>query len=338
MSSNLIRKTATPGDVYVLPEMASFSTGWMQASDNFVCRKAFPSRPTATQAGKYKVFPRGYFFRDEMKKRADNARSQEVGFGVAEKEYFCHVFAAHTKLGRQIRANATKLQLDQAATKLLSMKAMLSQEIEWHSLYFAAGKWTTDITGVASGLGAGEFLSFADASATPIATLRTALRDQHKLTGFRPNKAIFDQETWDVFREHPNVISRVNQGQTQGFANVTRQQVAAALEIDEILVSSAVKVTTGEDTTPTTDTAAWVPSNGVLLLYVNPSASVLEPTAGVTFDWTGYLDGQAGEFGQVMTSWYEQATGSQIYEIEQARDQHQCSADLGTFLASPLAI
>lgn len=336
MTTQLIRKAVAQGDVYVIPEMSSFSTGWMQSTDSFVCRKAFPSRGSTEQAGKYKVFPRGFFYRDEMKKRADGARSQRVDLEVAEKSYFCNVFAAHTPLGPQIRANATKIQLDQAATKLLSMKAMLSQEIEWHSLYFAAGKWTTDITGVASGVGAGEFLSFADAAALPMATMRTAIRDQHKLTGFRPNKAIFDQQTWDVFREHPNVISRVNGGQTQGFAQVTRQQVAQVLELDEILVSSAVKVTTGEDTSPTTDTGAFVADNGILLLHVNPSASVLEPTAGVTFDWTGYLGG-AGEFGQIIRSWYDQATLSQIYEIEQARDQHQCSADMGTFLASPLA-
>ena len=336
MTTQLIRKTATQSDVYVVPEMSSYSTGWMLRTEDFVCRRAFPSVGTATQAGKYKCYPRGFWFRDEMKQRADGARSAGIGLDVQEKEFYCKVFAAHVPLGPQVRANMTKLQLDQAATRLLSQKAMLNQEIEWHSLFFATSKWTTDITGVASSPSSSQFLSFASASAYPMETMRRAIRDQKELTGFRPNVAIFDQETWDVFREHPNVISRVNGGQTSGFAVVSRQQVAQALEIDEILVSSAIKTTTGEDTTPTTDTTTYIAGNGVLLLYRNPSPSQLEPTAGVTFDWTGYL-GQAGDFGQIIRSWSEPGTNATYYEIEQARAQHQASADMGTFLASPLA-
>lgn len=321
--SRISKAQPDAGSVYVVPELGTMSVGFMQNPADFVAPQVFPAIQVKQQAGKYPLYPRGYFFRDEMKKRADGAPSQGSGFAVEYDEFYCDVWAWHTKQGPQVRANARHVDLDRAAVELMSHKALISLEKEWVTNFFANNIWTTELVSHATPTGS-QILTWDDDAALPIKDMKTARRTMKQLTGYRPNTAVFSADAWDRFTEHPNVLNRINQGQTSGIAEITKEQVGALIGV-KILVAEGIETTTEEGQTEDFD---FIVPTGLWMGYVAPNPGLFVPSAGYRFDWTGYLGG-AGPQGQVVSRWYEQKEKAHYYEIEQARDQHLVSADMG---------
>lgn len=324
-----------PSDVYVVPQLTQLSVGFMLQPAGLVSRVC-KSVQVQQQSGKYISYPRGYFFRDEMKTRADGAESAGSGFAVDNTpSYFADVWAWHTDIGPQVRANAKTVDVDRAATMLCSNKAVLRRELLFLAKFFTTGVWTTQVTGATSGGGglAGTNLGWLDSGAYPIKQLKAAMRSQQALSGYRPNVAIFDVKAWDAFCEHPNVLARINNGQTPGGpAEVTKNMVAAWLGLDEVLVTEGVKTTSKEGQTDAMNFMATSGSGQVLLVYTPPAPGLFIPSAFYFFDWVA--DGLVGSYGNAVSRWYNQDRKATRYEIEMATDCKLVSADMGSFLTN----
>lgn len=330
------KNSPDPSDVYVVRELTQLSVGFMLKPETLIAGIC-PSVQVSQQSGKFIQYPRGFFFRDEMQKRADGAQSAGGGFAVdTSPTYFADVWAWHTDIGPQVRANALTVDVDRAAVMLCTNKALLRRELLFLSTFFKSGVWTTQVTGATSGGGgtADVNLGWLDASAKPIKQLKTMLRSAQKLSGYRPNKVLFDTLAWDTFCEHPNVVNRINAGQTPGGpAEITQQQVAAWLQVDEVLVTQAVQTTSAEGATDTLDFLQSASNNGQIgAWYVPPAPGLFTPSAFYFFDWVA--DGLVGSFGNAVSRWYNQDRKATRYEIEMATDCHLVSADLGAFMTS----
>lgn len=322
-----------PSDVYIVQELTQLSVGFMLKPETLIAGLC-PSVQVSQQSGKYIQYPRGYFFRDEMRTRADGAESAGGGFAVdTTPTYFADVWAWHTDIGPQVRANARTVDVDRAATMLCSNKALLRRELLFLSKFFATSVWTTEVTGATSGGGglAATTLGWLDANAKPIAQLKAIMRSQQKLSGYRPNKILFDTLSWDTFCEHPNVVNRINAGQTPGGpAEITQAMVAGWLGVDTVLVTQAIQTTSKEGQT---DTLAFLKSSGqVGLYYVPPGPGLFTPSAFYFFDWVA--DGLVGSMGNAVSRWYNQDRKATRYEIEMATDCKLVSADLGCFMTN----
>lgn len=330
-----LRKNSGPNqnEVYIQPELTTISTGFMADGQTFAHANFFPSVQVEKERGSYPVFPPGAFFRDEMKKRADNARSAGGGFDVQHQPYDTNVWAWHTLLGNQVRRN-TSTDLDFAATELCSNKAMINREVQWMNAYFKAGVWSTDLT-FAAGSGDPNLLAWTDAAAKPIAQLKKILRDAKKKCAggkYRFNKVLFSEDAWDAFCEHPNVLARINNGQTPGGpAEITEQMVASWLRVGQIIVGDAI-YTTSADGNPDETFDTIIPSGSILLAYAAPKPGLLQPSAGYTFNWLDPDGGGSGDFGQSMAKWYDRDTKSWKYEIEQSYGMGVVSQDLAVFV------
>lgn len=325
-----------PGDVYVVSELTQLSVGFMMKPELLVASKICPSVQVSQQSGKYISYPRGYFFRDEMAKRADGAESQGSGFAVDNTPtYYADVWAWHTDIGPQVRANAKTVDVDRAAVMLCTNKALLRRELLWLATFFKTSVWTTQVSGLTSGGGgvAGTTLGWLDANAKPIAQIKAIKRSQQKLSGYPFNVAVFDTIAWDAFCEHPNVLNRINNGQTPGGpAEITRDMVARWLGIDMVYVLEGVKTTSNEGQTDTMDFMQSTGSGQVGFFYVPPAPGLFTPSAFYFFDWVA--DGLVGSYGQAVSRWYNQDRKSTRYEIEMATDCHLVSADLGSFMTN----
>jgi len=75
---------------------------------------------------------------------------------------------------------------------------------------------------------------FSSTASTPISTILTAM----DAMVMRPNVLVFGQAVWTKFRQHPEIVSAIlgNSG-TKGI--VTREQVAALFEVQQILVGQS---------------------------------------------------------------------------------------------------
>jgi hypothetical protein len=334
--ARIAKGSPDPSAVYVQRELTDMSVGFMMKPETLVANQICPSVPVKQQGGKYIHYPRGYFFRDDMKKRADGAESAGSGFDVdSTPTYFADVWAWHTDIGPQVRANAQIVDVDRAATMLCTNKAMLRREKLWLANFFATSVWTTEVTGATSGGGgvAGTDLGWLDANAKPVQQIKKVIRAVQKLHGFKPNHAVFDTLAWDTFCEHPNVLARINNGQTPGGpAEITKQMVASWLGLDKVLVLEGVITTSKEGATDALDFMATSGSGQLLLAYAPPAPGQFIPSAYYFFDWVA--DGLVGSYGNAVSRWYNQDRKATRYEIEMATQCKLVSADMGGFMTN----
>lgn len=346
-SKMLVRKAQgqpiNPADVYVEPGLTNISVSFTQ-STSLVSQAMAPSVPVSKQAGKYASFDRNFMYRDEMQERVDVQKAAEGTFGVNwNNEFKCPVYAWRTPIGGQARANAENaVDLDTFASRMCAMKARLRREVLWFGTFYKTGVWSTNVLAAKSGSGGVDNvnLTWMDANAKPVAQIKKALDDQSALVGddYRANKVVFSRDTWRIFCEHPNVLNRINAGQTPGGpAEATPNMVAGWLGVDEVIIAGMVQTTSNENAAgDSAATYARIATSGCLLAaYVPKGPALYEPAAMYSFDWIPQ-NSNVGGYGIAVASWYEQDRKAQIYEIEMATSQKLVSADCGLFMSNLL--
>lgn len=323
------------GDVHVNAPLTQISLAFLQRQDLFVADRVFQNIPVSKQSDLYFKFDRGHFLRNQMAKRAPGAESQGIGYGVATDSYFADVWAIHHDLPDQVVANAdAALNPDRESTELLMAQAMINRESQWVTNFFALSKWATDVTGVASAPSASQFIFWSDYSTSdPIGDIDKGKRTVAGSTSYEPNVLVLDRLTWGKLKDHPQIVNRLNQGQTPvGPALATLQSVAAILELDRILVSKAVRNTAIEGAA---NAISFIAGDNALLAYVPPSPGLMTPAAGYTFSWNGYLGAAAA--GQRVSRFRMEHLRSNRIELEMAYAQKLVAAELGYFFSNTLA-
>lgn len=314
------------GDVHVNRPLTNISIAFLQNADNFVADRAFPNIPVTKQSDRYFTYDRGEFNRDEMQKRAPSTESAGATYSIdSTPTYFANVWAIHKDVDDQVRQNAdSPLQLDREATEFVTHKALIKREKEFVSNFFGASLWATDKTASPK---------WDAASSTPIEDIRTGKRTVLASTGFRPNKMVVTRNVYDVLLDHPDIVGRLDRGQTPvGPAVTNRMQLAAIFELDEILVMDAIENTANKGGTASHSFIGG--TDGCLLVYAAPSPGLMVPSAGYTFSWTGMAG--ASNAGMRIKKFRMEHLESDRVEIQQAFAQKLVSADLGYFFDDAL--
>lgn len=324
----------TPGDVHVNVPLTNISIAYVQDASNFIADRVFPNISVAQQGNRYYTYDRGYFNRNEMEERAPSAESAGSGYTVdSTPTYFCPVYAYHHDIPDQRRANTdSMLDPEREATILVTQKGLIKREVLWASKYFGGGIWSNDWDGVASGMTGNQVLHWSDAASTPIENVRAAKTTVLESTGFEPNTLVIGQRVFDALIDHPDIVDRVKYGQTSGPANVDVAELQALLKIPRILVMKSIQNTGKEGDT---NSHAFIGGKKALLCYSAPAPSLMAPSAGYTFSWTGFL-GAAPNGMRIKKFRMEQNSADRV-EIESAFDQKLVAADLGFFWDSIVA-
>ena len=342
----LIRKSAGivqpgRGDVHVNRPLTNISIAFLQNADNFVARQVFPRISVSKQSDLYYTIPRGAFFRSQMKKRAPATESAGGNYEIGTDNYFAHVYAEHKDIADQVRANYDQpLDADRETTVFLTQQGLLLNEITFRENYFKDGQapgdvWTWVADGAATVSGSLDFTDGANNNlvywnrpgSTPIKDARRALRTVHRNTGFRPNTLTLGRDVYDELVDHPDIIGRIDGGQTPGGpAMVTRQNLAALFEVDRVLIMDGVE-NAAEEGLP--DAFDFIGGKNVLLSYRPAAPGLMTPSAGYTFSWTGLLG--SGADGLAISTMRMPTLKSDRHEIEMAFDMKRVSTDLGFF-------
>jgi len=316
-----IGKRLTAADVHVDRLETTQSMAYMQLAENFVAGRAFPNIPSQDRSNLYALYTKSFWLKSQMLRRAPGAGSAELHYGVDNtNSYTCNVMAGHMPLDEQTAANAqAPYEPARDNQEFMTQQALLFKEIEWAAAYFAQSIWGTDAT---------PGTKWDQSSSSPISEMRTGLRTVQQNTGIRPNIAIFGQQAWDIIVDHADLVGRTDRGQTTGTALVTRQTVAALLELDEVLVMGSVQNT---DDVGQSGTYAFIgDTDAVLLLHRPARPGRRTPSAGYTYSWSGLLGANA--LGGRITSWFEPSRKADIQEIELAYTFVVTGADLGYFI------
>ncbi len=330
-----INKAIGQSDVHVNRPLTNVSVAYMQNTNDFIANRIFPVVSVSNQSDTFWKFDRADWNRNEMKLRADATESAGVTFNLSQDSYYCPVYAVHHEIGDQLRANADSfLQLDRAATELITRKALIFQEVIWANSFFKTGVWNTLKTGLAATPGANQFLQWNDAASEPGKDIKSWKADIEQATGFTPNVLVLGSTTYRILSENDAIIDRIKYGQTPGSpAIATKSAMAQLFEVDRIEVLKGI-VNSGPE--GGTESNAYIAAaKSAALFYAAPSAGLMVPSAGYTFAWTGYLGANA--MGGRVSQFRRELVRSDRFEIELAFAPKVVAPDLGVFATAAVA-
>lgn len=317
-------------DVHTNVALTQYSLGFLQSVEGFVADRAFTRLSVPKKSNTFTTYDRGMFNRDEMQRRAAGTESSGMTYTVGSDTYLCERFALHIMIDDELRANAdSQFRLDQEAVEILTRKSLINREVKWAADFFVTGAWTGEDAGVSGTPSGAQFKQWNDAASTPIEDIRTSITARHAATGFRPNTFTVGREVYDALLDHPDIVGRLDRGQTVGTAMVLRQNLAELFEVDEILVMDAIANTAVEGAT---NAHSFIGGKAALLTYKAPNPGLLTPTAGLTFAF----DAMGGIGTSIKRMRFEERTSDRI-EIETHYDQKQVAADLGHFFLTAVA-
>jgi hypothetical protein len=335
------------GAVHVNQPLTNISIAYLQSTDHFIADKAFPPILVAKQSDAYFTYDRGEFNRDEMQERGPATESAGGTYNISTDTYYSRVFAYHKDIPDQVRANAdSPINLDREATEFVTHKALINREVNWVSKYFTAGNpgdtWTFDVDGVSAGATApasfdptdaanNDKLHWSDPASTPIEDVRQGLRYVLESTGFQPNCLTLGKAVYDALLDHPDIVGRIDRGQTSGPARTSLVTLGDLFEIEKVLVMRSIRNTAAQGQTAA---HTFIGGKHALLSYSPPSPGLMTPSSGYTFMWSGM---EGGGNGLRIKRFRIEPIASDRVEIEMAYDHKLVSSDLGYFFGGIVA-
>lgn len=315
----------TQSDVHVDAVLTNMSVAYIQGAGRYIAGQVAPVVPVNKQSDKYYVYTKNDWFRDEAQVRADATESAGSGYNLGTSSYSCDVYAFHKDVGDQVRANFDRpLDPDRDAVAFVTQRMLMRQEIQWVSDTFGTGIWGTDVVGGTN------FTRWSDyAGSDPVDDMETGKETILSTTGFLPNTLVLGYQVFRKLKHHPDILDRYKYTNSD---NVTPQLLARLFEVDRVLVSTAIKATNLEG-----ETSAYAFTHGkhAWLGYVNPTPSLLAPSAMYTFAWQGVSDGFGQNVG--VSSFRMPHLRATRIEAQMAWDNKIVATDLGYFFSGAVA-
>ena len=337
MGHNMItvhKSLPTKGDVHNNTPLTNFSEGYLQSRTAFVASDAFATIPVSKQSDTYYIWNRGDFNRDEARVRAPGTQVAGGGPRLSTGSYSALVYEWGHLIPDEVRSNSDPaIDLDMMGTEFVMNKLLIRKEIAFATNYLATGKWTTDLSGVSSGQSEGtSFLQWNDTNATPVKDVEYGKMSILLKTGYKPNTLILGAQVRSKLNTCPDIVNRLNSGQTSGPVVVNDSDLAQIFGVQRILVSEAIYNTANEGAT---ESNAFIAGKCALLCYSNPTPGLMQPSAGYTFGWTGF-PGSSAAATLIRTMRYEKEYADAIHGF-MSFDLKKVSADLGLFYATAIA-
>ena len=309
------KDSPTPGSVHISQPLTNVSIAYIQGADAYVADKVFPAVPVSKQSDVYYTFSKDDFFRDEAQFRAPGTESAGGGFDVATDFYVCRVIAYHKDVDDQTRANAdSQISLDASATRRVTSKMLIKKERQWAGKYFTTGVWGDDSTPA---------VLWDQPTAAPRKYIDTKKLLIQQKTGYKPNMLVLHQVVFMKLRDCPDIRDQFKYTSAD---SIDEEMMARYFGIPKLLVIGAVFAANQKGAA--VDMQFIAGPHG-LLCYTTDTPSLMEPTAGYTFKWTGFTGGQDGIRIKRMRNELKE---SDRIEGQMAHDQKLVASDMGCFL------
>ena len=277
----------TYGDVHVNQALTDVSVAFIQYSTNFIADKVFPMVPVVHKSDVYYVFSKDDFLRDEVQQRSDATESAGGGFNLTTQTYNAKVWGYHKDVGDQVRANQDPaVDIDVTTTKFIMQKQLIRRDAMFVSNYIKTGIWGTDVVGTVGGTPGSSTPAFwnDDANGDPFEDISAGQTTILQSSGLEPNVLALGFPVYQALRKHPLVIDRVKYTMQADAKNITPQLLAAAFDVDEVVVAKAVYNTAQEGVT---GSYSFILGKHALLCHRASAPGLMVPSAGYIFPWQG---------------------------------------------------
>lgn len=320
--------------------LTTFAVDWMQRATNYVATRVFPVVNVARASDKYLIYPRSYFFRDDVGPRPLGGYPRQVGYKVQTGQYLAEEEAIEAVLDDRERANATPPHdPERSKIKLLMSQHATHLERTWADGFFKAGVWTTERTGVAAAPTGTQRLHWSNDNADPIRDIDNDRILLGRTTGLAPNKLVLGADVKVALRNHPDLIGRLADNSVR---MVSDQFLAGLFDLDEVLTGMGVVNTGAErDTAAATEAAAnygfVVGAKDALLVYAATEPSLDQPSGGYTIAWDGLIPGGGVSTPAVIERGRDERAHSDWFQARMAHDQKIVAPDLGVYYSGIVA-
>lgn len=316
----------TRSDVHVNRPLTNISIAFIQDASMFVADKVFPMVPVKKQGDRYFQYSRKQWYRTNARRRGPSTESAGGGFDIDNTpNYFADVYAIHQDVSDQIRSNADQpIDMDRDASRWVAQQLLLKREKEFVASYFQTSTWTGSTTGsdiVPS-------TKWDAAGSDPVDDVMAEKDAVLEKTGYMPNTLVVTPQVHRALKNNASIIDRVKHTQ---LASITEDMLARLFEVDKYLVARATEDEAEEGQSASMDFVFG--DEQAMLVYANRTPSILQPSAGYIFNWTGLFG--AGQGMRVKRFRIEELESDRI-EGEMAWDMKLVAADLGAFFTDIL--
>ena len=291
---------------------------------NYIADRVFPLIDNVPLDAKIARYLKGAWFRDEAGIRGPGSRAKRGGYptdfiSLAVQEYAFAKEVTDEDKEIALMQGAAPLKPDQDALEFCSDKIDLKKERLVANMILT-GTWS----GIAAGEDAGGLWA-AGGGNTFLADVRARKEYIRSQTGMVPNVMWIDYGTYNSLKEESTVLDKIKYTEK---AILTKDLLAAIIELDEVIIGEAVLSTAVEkkDGTDFTASNIWEKNagKGSAFLYFRPRAAGLKtPSAG--YQCRTKINGAPR---RVMT-WREEAEHQDVYEVAERTQLLQVGADLG---------
>ena len=266
----------SPAELHVDQALTDFSVAVsFQNQGQFVARRAFPAVSSPKQSDKYHVYSSADLLRSDAKAYSGKGPTAGREFHLSPTSFWIEPWGLHYDVGRHERGNADQaIDVEEDAAAILMQDLMIREDIQWAAAAFVTGVWGTSST---------TSVKWDDAASTPIEDITTGETTILQNTGRKANKLVVGYLTWaSGLRNHPDLLDRIKHTAT---GVVTESLVAGVLELDEVIVASAVRNSADEGATASDN---FILTDNALLLHSPNNVGLRQPAAGKTFTWGQY--------------------------------------------------
>lgn len=327
-------------DLHVNQPLTNVSVAYVPKKTDYIATQVFPVVPVEKQSDLYHKYSKSDWRRTDAQKRAPGTEANRTGYKTTTDTYYAQVYAVGRAIDDQTRANAdSNFKLESEATQFVTNQLLLAREIDFVTTYLSSGSgWATTYTGVAAAPAGGQFLQWNDAGSDPLTDLATWKLNFRELNGFDANTLVLGPRVRLALKNHPDIIDRIKFTQK---GVITDDLLAALMDIERVFTMYATQATGPQINDPEDQDAAAAYSfladgagKTCWLGYVNPSPSLLQPTAGYTFTWKGYA---GNDQGLRIKRWRDERVESDIIEGGMAYAMKQVATDMGVYIATAVA-
>ncbi len=280
----------------------------------YIAAKVFPAIPVQKISGKYFIYTKADWLRDEAALRAPGTRGAVGGYGLSLGTYACLEYSFGQKVPDEISDNAdSPLAPLTDATRFCTEKVLLKQEVDVAADVFGSSVWSGSAT---------PSVLWSNDTSDPLGDIETAVNSVAGTIFREPNTSVVGRGLWRYLKNHPDVVDRIKYSAGPNSpAVVTVNAIAALAGVDQLLVGTAGKDSGYEGGT---STLAYVWGNHMFVGYTTQRASLLEPSAGYILNYQS----------RIIERFREEIEHSTFIRAMQQWDSNVVAADAGYLIKS----
>lgn len=277
----------------VNPALTAIAIGYRNRDIDLIADRVLPRIGKTGKKFKYTVYPMAEAFTVPNTRVARRAAPTQVAFGGTEVNDECVDFGLDDVLPNDEviaweqmpkPASGGPVSPMGRSTSLLTGLILLDREIRVANLVFNAATYPAANRATLSGTS--QWSDFTNSN--PVDVILNAL----DVPITRPNVLTFGRVTWTKLRQHPRMVTAILGNQVNAGA-VTREQVAAFFEVDQVLVGAGF-VNTARRGQAAVMSRVWG-KHAAALFISRDAADADQPTFGFTAEFGDRIAGDMNE-------------------------------------------